>query len=281
MKGLEAAGYRMTPVRAAGLRLDGGAMFGVVPKALWKERTGADERNRISLAADPLLLRGRRKTILLEGGTSTLFDAKRKDIYGVSGPSLVSALEAMGVGRGDVNLVIMSHLHFDHAGGLVTEGPKGLPEPSFPKARIIVQEGELADALAPPEIRRASYRTEDLELLAAAGLFSPVEGPCEVEEGIFVEPRRSHTRRHQVIRVGSGPGAVVFVGDLIPTAAHVNPAWLMAYDLYPLDCAAARKDFLERAAAREWILYFYHDPKIKAGRVARNEKGAYVFSPLL
>lgn len=280
MKEITVAGFRAEPVTGSALRLDGGAMFGVVPKTLWKDKTGPDDRNRIDLSADPLLLRGHGKTILFEGGTSLNFDAKMQDIYGVTGSGLAADLERRGVAAEDVDLVIMTHLHFDHAGGLVRTGESGDLEPAFPNARIVVQKGELEDGLEPPEIRSASYRTGDLKLLNDAGLFAPVEGSCEAAPGIFVEPGKSHTRCHQTIRVGEGEGALVFVGDLIPTAAHINPAWLMAYDLYPLDCAQTRKAFLERAVAEGWILYFYHDPRFKAGRVTLNERKKYTFHPL-
>jgi glyoxylase-like metal-dependent hydrolase (beta-lactamase superfamily II) len=274
-----AAGYRLEPVKGSSLRLDGGAMFGVVPKVLWEDKTQSDERNRIRLATDPLLLRGNGRTILFEGSTSFNFDEKGKDIYGVAGKGLVADLEQLGVSPGDVDLVVMTHLHFDHAGGLVRRSIGGGLEPAFPRARIVVQKGELEDSLNPPEIRAASYRTEDIEVLREAGLFVPVEGTAAVAEGITVEPGKSHTRCHQVIRVGEGEEAVVFVGDLIPTAAHINPSWLMAYDLYPLDCAQTRKEFLVRAEREGWTLYFYHDPRHKAGKVSRNERGRYTFHP--
>jgi len=253
-------------------------MFGVVPKALWQKQASSDERNRIHLATDPLLLRGRGKTILLEGGTSFLFDEKLADIYRVSGNGLVADLEQRGVTRESVDLIVMTHLHFDHAGGLVLQDRSGRLKPAFPNARIVVQQGELDDGLEPPEIRKASYRTEDLRMLHEAGLFAPVDGPAEVLDGIYVEPGRSHTRCHQVIRVGTGSEAIAFVGDLIPTSSHINPAWLMAYDLYPIDCNDRRKEFLAQAANQRWILYFYHDPRIKAGRVERNERGMYTFT---
>jgi glyoxylase-like metal-dependent hydrolase (beta-lactamase superfamily II) len=144
----------------------------------------------------------------------------------------------------------------------------------------VVQKGELEDALNPPEIRAASYRTEDIEALHEAGLFEPVDGAAAVENGIFVEPGKSHTRCHQTIRVGEGGEAVIFVGDLIPTSAHIHPSWIMAYDLYPLDCARVRKEFLARAEGEGWTLYFYHDPRFKAGRIGRNERGRYTFEPL-
>jgi glyoxylase-like metal-dependent hydrolase (beta-lactamase superfamily II) len=280
LKPTEVAGYTAEPVFGSSIWLDGGAMFGVVPKALWKDRTASDDRNRIHLATDPLLLRGRGRTILLEGGTSFNFDEKSQDIYGVSGQGLVAALERLEVSPEAVDLVVMTHLHFDHAGGLVKPDREGRLVPTFPRAKIVVQQGELDDALNPPEIRLASYRSEDIKLLHQAGLFAPVEGAVTVAEGISVEPGKSHTRCHQVIRVGEGEEAIVFVGDLIPTSAHVNPAWLMAYDLYPLDCAQTRREFLERAEKEGWTLYFYHDPESKAGKIRRNERGKYTFHPL-
>jgi glyoxylase-like metal-dependent hydrolase (beta-lactamase superfamily II) len=274
-----AGGYTLTPVKGSSLWLDGGAMFGVVPKAMWKDRTESDDRNRIHLAADPLLLQGNGRTILFEGSTSFNFDEKKRDIYGVAGEGLVADLERLGVAPGDVDLVVMTHLHFDHAGGLVRRGGDGGLVPTFPNARIAVQKGELEDSLNPPDIRAASYRTGDIELLREAGLFEPVEGKAVVADGIFVEPGKSHTRCHQTIRVGEKEDGVVFVGDLIPTSAHINPAWIMAYDLYPLDCAQVRKEFLARAEQEGWTLYFYHDPRFKAGTISRNERGAYTFHP--
>lgn len=280
MKEIITGGYRAQPVLGSSLWLDGGAMFGVVPKSLWKDKTRPDDKNRIHLAAEPLLLRGGGKTILLEGGTSLNFDEKMKKIYRVGGDGLEEDLGKLGVEPGDVDLVIMTHLHFDHAGGLVKRDPAGGLSPTFPRARIVVQAMELEDALNPPAIRAASYRTDDLALLNEAGLFETVDGTAEVAPAIIVEPATSHTRGHQTIRIGEGSETVVFVGDLIPTAAHINPAWLMAYDLYPAECSRARGDLLERAAEQGWTLYFYHDPVSKAGTVSRNERGKYTFVPL-
>lgn len=260
-------------------------MFGVVPRALWEKRTSPDKRNRINLAAHPLLLRrkgkrGENRTILVEAGTSFTFDEKEMDIYGVSGQGVIADLGRMGIESGEVDLIVLSHLHFDHAGGLVDCDRDGTIRPAFPSARIVVQEGELEDALDPDPIRKASYRSDEIALLHRAGLFSPVNGEAEVEESIFVEPAPGHTRCHQVIRIGEGEGSLVFVGDLIPTSSHINPAWLMAYDLFPLDCFTNRRAFLERAVNEGWILYFYHDPRVRAGTVSQNEKGKYTFHPV-
>lgn len=280
MKEINTGGYRAQPVLGSSLWLDGGAMFGVVPKSLWKDKTVPDDRNRIHLAAEPLLLRGRGKTILLEGGTSLNFDEKMKKIYRVGGDGLEADLGDLGVEPGDVDLVIMTHLHFDHAGGLVKRDRAGSLTPTFPGARIVVQATELEDGLSPPAIRAASYRTDDLAILDEAGLFQTVDGSGEVAPEIMVEPAMSHTRGHQTIRIGQGADTVVFVGDLIPTASHINPAWLMAYDLYPAECSIARRDLLERAADQGWTLYFYHDPISKAGTISRKERGKYTFVPL-
>ena len=280
MQDRKTAGYSVSAVRGSGLRLDGGAMFGVVPKALWRKKTEPDSRNRISLSTDPLLLTGNGKTILVEGSTSFTFGEKEKDIYGMTGEGLAADLARKGCSRESVDLVVVTHLHFDHAGGLVTKNARAELEPTFPNARIVVQKTELDDALSPPDIRAASYKADDIKLLCEAGLFSPVEGAVELEDGIRVEPTPGHTRGHQIVMIGRGAETLVFVGDLIPTSAHINPAWLMAYDLSPVDCVRERRKLLEKAAAEEWTLYFYHDPKVKAGRVTRNEKGRYDFHPL-
>jgi len=282
---MTAGPYTAQEVSGSSLRLDGGAMFGVVPRTLWERKTSPDKRNRIHLAAHPLLLRrtdgsGEPRTVLIEGGTSFTFNEKEKDIYGIAGQGLTADLGRLGVEPGEVDLIVMSHLHFDHAGGLVEAGEDGEIRPAFPRATIVVQKGELEDALDPDPIRQASYRTDEITKLAEAGRFSPVDGEAEVAESIFVEPAPGHTRSHQVIRIGEGNGALVFVGDLIPTSAHINPAWLMSYDLFPLDCSMSRRILLERAVSEEWILYFYHDPRVRAGKVTLGKNGRYQFHPI-
>ncbi|MEO8480970.1 MAG: MBL fold metallo-hydrolase [Acidobacteriota bacterium] len=253
-------------------RLDGGAMFGVVPKVLWERRAPADARNRIALGLHPLLVRTGRQTILIDAGAGDKYASKELDIYQFDArDQLERSLRLAGARPEDVDVVIATHLHWDHAGGLTTRR-EGRLEPRFPRARHIVRRGEWEVATHPNERIHASYVADDFLPLAEAGLIDFIDDDIDVAPGIRVERTGGHTAHHQIVRIESAGRTAVFAADLMPTCAHVDPPWIMGYDLYPLETLAARKRVVAEAIAGEYVIFFEHDPAIRAG-VIRLERG--------
>src|SRR5512135_275074 len=210
-------------IREGFFLLDGGAMFGVVPKNLWEKVSPADSKNRIRLGLNSLLVKTPRALVLVETGIGTKSGQKFAGIYGLDlRPGLVPALESAGFRAEDVDFVINTHLHFDHCGGNTRRDETGRIVPTFPRARYIIQKGEWEAALHPNERDRASYFAENFVPLADAGLVDLVDGDREVTPGVEVVVSPGHTRRHQSVMVRSGGRALYFLGDLVPSAAHVR-----------------------------------------------------------
>lgn len=249
-------------VSGGGFRLDGGAMFGVVPKPLWEKKAPADERNRIRLNANSLLVRFGGKTILIETGNGTKWNDKLRDIYAIEpGDPLVSSLEAGGVEPRDVDLVINTHLHFDHAGG-GTRMENGRPVPAFPNAEYFVQLAEVEHALHPTERDRASYFPENVLPITETKQWRMLEGNAEILPGISVERIPGHNADIQAVKLTGGGQTVVFVADLMPTRHHVSLPWIMAYDLYPMQTLETKRKWLRDIVVHRWIVVFGHDPDI-------------------
>jgi glyoxylase-like metal-dependent hydrolase (beta-lactamase superfamily II) len=265
----------LTPLLDGFLRLDGGAMFGVVPKPLWERRAPADDRNRITLAMRPLLVRGER-LMIIDAGLGAKMDAKSRDIYGVDQrENLDQSLARAGVSADDIEIVLASHLHFDHAGGFTVAGDSGSEavRPRFGRARYAISHGEWQDATHPHERNRASYLAENFVPLADAGVVDFLRGDETVMAGVRVRRTGGHTRFHQIVYLESKGRTAVFAADLIPTTAHVDPAWIMGYDLYPMETLEFKKAFLREAIEREYLVFFEHDPNIAAGYIReRNGK---------
>ena len=268
---------------AGHIRLDGGAMFGVVPKPLWQRRLPADERNRIPMAMRCLLVEHESGLVLVDSGAGHKEDAKFYDIYGIEnrpadpedGPTVLeSSLRAAGFRPEDVSLVVNTHLHFDHAGGNTRRTPDGGVEASFPNARYVVQGGELAYARRPNERTSASYFAHNYEPLVAAGRLDLVDGEREIVAGIRVLPTPGHTPHHQSVVLDAGGGEVaIFLADLVPTQWHVPLPWIMGYDVEPLVTLESKRAVLGRAADEGWLVLFEHDAHVAAGRIARDGKG--------
>jgi len=271
---LKVGSYDVSILEAERFRLDGGAMFGVVPKPLWSRSHPADDRNRIRMVARCLLARGEGRVVVIDTGMGGEWTDRERDIYALEDTerSVAAALAAKGVAPDDVTDVVFTHLHFDHAGGAVKGGA-----PAFPRARHHVQRDHLEWALHPTERDRRSFREETFVPLRDAGLLSLAEGPAEILPGIAVDHTRGHTIGHQVVRIGEGPGSVVFCGDLIPTAAHLPAPWVMSYDLQPVLTMQEKTDLLSQAADGRWILVMEHDPGHPAVTVGR-EGDRYVRS---
>jgi len=272
--------FEVVPLLDGFFRLDGGAMFGVVPKPLWQKRAAADERNRILLGLRPLLVRTPEHNILIDAGIGDKMTPKEVEIYGIDRrPGLEASLAAAGLAMADIDLVIASHLHFDHAGGFTRrEGDRVVP--AFPRATYYVRRQEWDDATHPHERNRASYLAENFAPLADAGVIKFIETDGDVVPGVSVARTGGHTMHHQLVRVESGGRVGIFTADLMPTTAHVDEPWIMGYDLYPMDTFFYKKRFLAEAIAGEYVIFFEHDPAIAAG-IIRDTGGRKHVEPVI
>ncbi|HKJ92940.1 MAG TPA: MBL fold metallo-hydrolase [Longimicrobiales bacterium] len=261
----------------AGLqRLDGGAMFGVVPKPLWQRRIPADERNRIPLAMRCLLVETPDALVLIDTGVGNKQDEKFIEIYGIENPGsptrLEDAIRDAGHEPSAVDVVVSTHLHFDHAGGNTVRDDVGAVRPSFPQARHYVQRGEWEFAHLDNERIRASYELHNFDPVQQAGLWTFLDGAAEVVPGIEVLPTPGHTPHHQSVLLRSGGETACFLADLIPTAAHLPLPWIMGYDVEPLVTLKTKRTLLGRAQDEGWLLVFEHDPVTAWGRLVPGEK---------
>ena len=248
-------------------RLDGGAMFGVVPKPLWEKRAPADERNRIRLGLRPLLVQGE-KTLLIDAGIGDKMDARSIDIYAIDrSRNLDHSLAEARISRDAIDIVLATHLHFDHVGGFTARDPSGALVPAFPKARYIVRTAEWDDAAHAHERNRASYLQEDFVPLADAGVLDLVAGDAVIMPGVRVVRTGGHCRHHQIVVIESKGETAVFTADLIPTTAHVDEPWIMGYDLYPVETLDFKRSFVREAIEREYLIFFEHDPEVAAGYI--------------
>jgi glyoxylase-like metal-dependent hydrolase (beta-lactamase superfamily II) len=246
------------------LRLDGGAMFGVVPKPLWERKIPADARNRILLAMNILLIRAGEKIILVETGAGNKWDAKMAEIYGIGEPPrLPEQLAAHGVRPEQVDIVINTHLHFDHC-GWNTHLVDGKAAPYFPNARYVVQRGELEHAKNPTDKDRASFDEDNFLAMEATGQWDLLETDAEIAPGVEVVRAPGHTLNMQCVKLTGGGKTAFFFADLAPTTAHVPFPWLMGYDLYPLTTLENKKKWIPEAARRGWLALFAHDTKTRA-----------------
>lgn len=246
-------------------RLDGGSMFGVVPRTMWQKHHPPDQDNRIVLALRCLLAEGEDRRVLVDTGIGEDWDEKGRRIYAMERRprQLLGELEAAGIGRETITDVVLTHLHFDHAGGTVLPGENG-PEPAFPRARHWVQRQHWDWAHGPTERDRASFRPGGLRRLADLGLLELIEGSREIAPGVRVAPIHGHTPGQQMVEFHTGEGTVVYCADLIPFASHIHVPWIMGFDLNPLLTLNEKREFLSRAVEEGYILVFEHDPEIEA-----------------
>ncbi len=267
----------LTLVNGGNFRLDGGAMHGVVPKTVWNRLVSCDDQNRVQYATNCLLVQSGGQRILVETGNGDKFPAKEREIYGIDhDQSIESNLRALGVAADSIDVVIMSHLHFDHAGGATKRSASGALVPVFPRARHIIQRGELDDANHPHERNRASYLAENFAPLVEAGLVQLVEGEAEVAPGVRVVPTPGHTRHHQSVVFDDGAGhRAIFFGDVVPTALHVRLPFIMGYDLDVVATLETKRHLLTRALEERWLLLFGHDLEAPAGYLKRDARGNF------
>ncbi|PSQ88328.1 MAG: MBL fold metallo-hydrolase [Bacteroidetes bacterium QH_2_63_10] len=245
--------YTLHEIETGRFGLDGGAMFGIVPKPLWEQKMPADERNRITLAARCLLLEGRDRLILIDNGVGAPLSEKFADIYALDREhsELHRSLEAAGHDAGDVTDVILTHLHFDHCGR--TSNPK----------------------------EQASFRSENLDPLADSGTVEFVDGREEILHGIEALPIYGHTEAQQMVKISDDDDTLVFVADLLPTTHHLRAPWTMAYDVRPMRTIEEKADFLDKAERADWSLFFEHDPDTAVADLQRTEHGVELAHPRL
>ncbi|MBA2245122.1 MAG: MBL fold metallo-hydrolase [Gemmatimonadetes bacterium] len=273
---------RLHALEAGLQRLDGGAMFGAVPKPLWERRISADERNRIPLGLRCLLVETPDELVLIETGLGNKENEKFREIYGVENAAspdsrapdrLQEAIRHAGFSPDEVTVVIDTHLHFDHAGGNSYRDAEGQVRLSFPRARYVVQRGEWEWAHTRNERIQASYLPDNFDPVREAGKFELLEGEAEVVPGISVFLTPGHCPWHQSVLVRSGGEAACFLGDVIPTMAHLPLPWIMGYDVEPLRTLESKRALLRRAAEESWLLVSTHDPQTPWGYVGQGEKG--------
>ena len=251
--------------------LDGGAMFGVVPKVLWERRIAPDAKNRIPLALRCLLIEHDDGLVLIDTGIGNKESEKFTSIYGVENAGadgrtqLEDALRALGHGPDDVRWVINTHLHFDHAGGNTWRDPNGKVAPAFPRARYVAQHGELEFARHTNERTAASYLAHNFDPVA----FQLIDGETQILPGIRGLPTPGHVPYHQSILIESGGDRACFIADLVPTSSHLPLPWIMGYDLEPLVTLETRRRLYQRVEAEQWLLIFEHDPVVISGRLGR------------
>jgi glyoxylase-like metal-dependent hydrolase (beta-lactamase superfamily II) len=267
------------PLHGGNFYLDGGAMFGVVPKTLWERKAPSDDRNRIRLAANSLLVRAAGKNIVVETGNGTKWDSKLRNIYGVQeGDPLRDSLSKVGVAPKKVDVVINTHLHFDHAGGntRVVDDREVL---TFPNAQYVVQRAELEHAMNPTERDRASYFADRFVPVTAAGQWRLIDGDLEIVPGISVVRIPGHNADIQAVKISGGNRTVIFVADMLPTRHHLPLAWMPGYDLYPLQTLETKRRRIAEIVAQGWIVAFGHDPDFPTATL-HDRDGKIEFEPV-
>ncbi len=270
--------YEICPVPTGVFGLDGGAMFGTVPKVLWEKSNPADDKNRIQLEARALLLKSPKNNVLIDCGNGGDFVAKYgeklgtkfSEMYNVDeSSSLRKSLSAHGVSLEDINHVILTHLHFDHAGGSTCER-NGKIVPTFPNAKYYVQKANLETARNPNLRERASYFPANFDPLIEANVLNLLNGATEnFLPGISSQISNGHTEAHQLIRISDGQKTLLYCGDVVPTSSHVRLPWVMGYDLNPMMLIEEKIKYLGAAADNGWYLYFEHDPYSDAAKITR------------
>jgi glyoxylase-like metal-dependent hydrolase (beta-lactamase superfamily II) len=269
--------YQIHLIDAGRFRLDGGAMFGVVPKVLWEKKCKVDDKNRIAMSTNLLLLEGEGRLILIDTGIGDKFDKKFGDIFGVdhSEFSLQHSLKNHGFSPDDINDVILTHLHFDHAGGATKRNEAGKIVPTFPNAKYYIQKEQLDWAKEPSQKDRASFFPENFAPLEQNDQLIILNEEMEIFPGVELIRVDGHTPAQQIVLIKGDSQNLLFAGDLIPTSSHIPIPWVMSYDLYPMKTMAEKKIILEKASRENWLIFFEHDPEIRLGTIKKTEKNAY------
>jgi glyoxylase-like metal-dependent hydrolase (beta-lactamase superfamily II) len=265
-------------ISAGHVRLDGGAMFGVIPRPLWETKMAPDARNRITLSMNCVLVKAAGKRILIETGAGDKMNPKLRDIYGLDGPYLADRLRDYDLRPEDIDIVVNTHLHFDHCGGN-TRVDKDKVVPAFPNARYVVQRGEFDHAMDPNERDRASYFPENYAPLEAAGVFSLLERDGVIAPGVELIRVPGHTANMQCVKLAGGGKTAFLLADLVPTTAHLPLPWIMGYDLYPMTTLENKKRWLAEVLREGWLAVFAHDARVPCAYL-REHDGRWEAEPV-
>jgi len=258
------------------IKLDGGAMFGVIPKPLWSRLTPSDERNRITLAMRPLLILHPDANILIDTGIGNKYDEKFADIYGVDrNPGLENDLRKAGFIPEDIDVVINTHLHFDHAGGNTIRKGNGI-FPTFPMAKYIIQKIEWETAINPNPRSKASYIKENFTPIEENGQLKIINGEEEILPGIRCIKTGGHTEGHQIVAIKSEGKGALYWGDLMPTIAHLKIPYIMGYDIFPLDVMREKKKYIKFVQQKGYLSFFEHDPLLCCGYIEGEGKKIHI-----
>ncbi len=275
---------RIILLREADFALDGGAMFGIIPRPLWEKNNPADEANRIDMSARCILVDDPEQTTLIDVGIGTRWSDRHREIYKISDqdPGLRQALSKCDLTPEDIDHVVLTHLHFDHAGGLTYLDSTDTLRPSFPNATHWVQRRNWSWAFNPSPRDSGSYRRDDFAFLEHenAPPLELIEGIDEILDGIEVLPCHGHTYGMQVVKIDAADATYLFLADLIPTSSHLGAPYVMGYDLQPLVTVEEKQEILYHACRNDWVLLFQHDPEVPAGRVEFDERDRPVHAPL-
>ena len=265
--------YKITPVETSLFKLDGGAMFGIVPKVLWDKLFEPDEINRITLSTTSLLVQGNNKNIIIDTGIGDISDGKFKERYGVDNKKydLNSSLEKIGLNTSQITDVIITHLHFDHSAG-ITYPENDTFKLTFPNAIYHVQKEHLNWALNPPDREKASFIKDRIMPVLNSKKFNLLDGECELFPKIEIIVSNGHTQAMQLVKIGTKEGIVVHPADLIPTSSHIHLSYGMGYDNLPIVLSQEKQKLLERTSLENWTLFFEHDPRIKFAKVRKRDK---------
>ena len=265
--------YKLKTILSGFIGLDGGAMFGIIPKPLWEKTNPADELNRVTLSTRNLLLICDDKKILIDTGMGNKWDEKLKSIYRIDPAlELEHTLELIGINSDEITDVLLTHLHFDHAGGS-TKLENGKLIPSFQNAKYFVQKKNFEWAMNPSDRDKGSYIKENFEPLVKEGVLNLVDGEIDFDENISFKIINGHTFGQQMVRISDSSNTLLYCADLMPFVSQIRIPYVMGYDLQPMITVQEKKKYLQLAADENWYLYFGHDPQFAAAKVKHTGKG--------
>jgi len=270
--------YKIHSIKAGLFKLDGGSMFGVVPKTIWNKSNPSDEHNRIEMSTNVLLLESKNRKILIDTGIGHKMSDKLNQIYGVdySEHTLEKGLSDLNIKSEDITDVILTHLHFDHAGGSTKYDENKTTMPSFKNATYYVQEEHLELALNPTERDKASFSPDNYEPLIKSKQLKVVKDEFELDDFITLIPLNGHTRSMQIVKVSDEQETLVYLADLIPMSAHIPLPYIMGYDLFPLVTLEEKRKYLKEISENNYTVFFEHDPYVEAGKIGFNEKSYFL-----